>query len=360
MQNTTSHTSEENLKELSEQIKLWANEFGFQQCGICEADPKEHADHYSQWLEKNYHGSMSYMLERKSLRLNPKELLPNTLRVISVRMDYRKRGQALVNVLGNKDKAYIAEYALGRDYHKLMRKRLADLGKKITSSIESKNAECVLRPFVDSAPVLERAYAEKAGLGWIGKNTMLINSKAGSWFFLGEILTDLPLVTDEASPEKHCGSCSACLSACPTNAFTSDHQLDARKCISYLTIESSQSIPIEFRKAMGNRVFGCDDCQVVCPWNKFSEPSQETDFSPRHKLDNSSLKELFSWSEETFDKNTQGSPIRRIGYERWLRNLAIGLGNSNGGNEVVKALESKRDYSPMVREHVDWALEQLK
>ena len=355
MQNTTSPDSSTSSAEFSRQIKTWATELGFQQCGICEADPRQHAEHYLEWLEKNYHGKMAYMEDRKSFRLNPAKLLPNTLRVISLRMDYRERDSEFIKILDDSNQAYIAEYALGRDYHKLMRKRLAQLSKQIESLAE----KCSQRPFVDSAPVLERGFAQQAGLGWIGKNTMLINSTAGSWFFLGEILTDLPLHIDQPHEEQHCGSCTACLEACPTNAFSEEHVLDARKCISYLTIESRDSIPIELREAMGNRVFGCDDCQIVCPWNKFSEPSSELDFKPRNRLDKASLLELFLWTEEEFDEKTRGSPIRRIGYECWLRNLAIGLGNSAGGDEVIKALKGKQHHSPLVNEHVQWALKKL-
>ncbi len=360
MQNTTSPHSAAPFTSLTRHIKNWANELGFQQCGICEADPKHHADHYQKWLADQHHGNMGYMLERKALRLNPQALLPDALRVISVRMDYRKRDEEMVRVLDNKDSAYIAEYALGRDYHKLMRKRLGELCKKIEHESEELNQPPNQRPFVDSAPILERAYAEQAGIGWIGKNTMLINSKAGSWFFLGEILTDLPLDVDPPHKDQHCGSCTACLDACPTNAFSEAHVLDARKCISYLTIESSESIPVEYRKKIGNRVFGCDDCQIVCPWNKFSKPSQEDDFSPRNKFDKTSMLALFKWTEEEFNQRTQGSPIRRIGYERWLRNLAIGLGNGSKSEEVVNALKEKLGYSPMVTEHVRWAIQNLE
>lgn len=361
MQNTTSQNSCSNStlsgETFADQIKSWAYDLGFQQCGICEADPKHHAEPYLKWLEKDYHGEMSYMEERKALRLNPAQLVPNALRVISLRLNYQKRDETeAVRILENKDSAYIAEYALGRDYHKMMRKRLKHLCEKIEAAAHQPTQ----RPFVDSAPILERAYAQEAGLGWIGKNTMLINSKAGSWFFLGEILTDIPLHCDTPHSEQHCGSCTACLTACPTNAFTDAHSLDARKCISYLTIESKESIPVELRSAMGNRVFGCDDCQIVCPWNKFSETSKENDFSPRHNLNSADLLELFCWTEEEFDKKTQGSPIRRIGYEGWLRNLAVGLGNGSGGDPVVDALKEKRCYSSLVTEHVDWALQKLK
>jgi len=269
-------------------------------------------------------------------------------------MNYAQEASNSLAPLEEASKAYIARYARGRDYHKVMRKRLQTLAEKI----EEVAGPMGYRAFVDSAPVLERALAEKSGMGWIGKNTMLINKQAGSWFFLGELFTDLPLPVD-AQESDHCGSCRACLDICPTQAFVQPNVLDATRCISYLTIELRTSIPVEFRKAMGNRVFGCDDCQLVCPWNKFTNPTQEQDFTPRHKLDDTNLVELFSWTEEQFLQNTTGSAIRRIGYECWLRNIAIALGNAPTSAEVIAALNHRMNHpSVLVKEHVEWALQQ--
>jgi epoxyqueuosine reductase len=270
-------------------------------------------------------------------------------------MDYLPDGAEPLTVLEDPDKAYIARYTLGRDYHKLLRKRLAQLARRI----ESRLGGGQYRAFVDSAPVLERAIAERAGLGWIAKNTMLINQQAGSWFFLGEIYTDLPLLVDPPKTEKHCGSCRACLDICPTNAFVGPFELDARRCISYLTIEHKGSIDEELRPLMGNRIFGCDDCQLVCPWNKFARHSAEGDFQPRHQLDDAALVELFAWDEETWAARTEGSALRRIGFERWLRNLAVALGNAPSSPATLAALRARATYpSALVQEHVAWALRQ--
>lgn len=346
--------NEQKLRQLAQDIKVWGAELGFQQVAISDTDLKPYYDSYENWLGNGYHGAMHYMEENKALRFYPEKLLPGTLRIISVRMDYAKQIENSLEPMTRTQSAYIARYARGRDYHKLMRKRLQQLAERI----QSVAGEFGYRAFSDSAPVLERAIAEKSGLGWIGKNTMLINKQAGSWFFLGELFTDIPLPVDEGVSD-HCGSCRACLDVCPTQAFVGPRQMDATRCISYLTIELRTSIPLEFRKAMGNRVFGCDDCQIVCPWNKFTHLSEEQDFSARHGLDDSSLMELFQWSEEEFLDKTAGSPIRRIGYECWLRNLAIGLGNALSSTEIINALLSRREQaSDMVREHIDWALEQ--
>jgi epoxyqueuosine reductase len=342
--------------DLLPQIRQWAEELGFQQLGVTHIDLGEHEGYLQKWLDAGYHGSMDYMAKHGSKRSHPEQLVPGTCRVISVRMDYHNPGTDAEAVLASSDKAYISRYTLGRDYHKLIRKRLSQLARRI----EAEAGGGRYRAFVDSAPVLERAVAEQAGLGWIAKNTMLINSDAGSWFFLGEIYTDLPLQADPPQPGKHCGSCTACLDICPTNAFAGPFELDARRCISYLTIEHRGSIDETLRPLMGNRVFGCDDCQLVCPWNKFAQPSGEPDFQPRHQLANASLVELFLWDEETFLSRTEGSAIRRIGYERWLRNLAIGLGNGPASEEAIAALTARVDYpSELVREHVAWALLQL-
>ena len=350
------------LDKLTSNIKRWGRELGFQQVGIAATNLGKHEQHLKDWLAHGYHGEMAYMGEHGNKRSRPQELLPGTLRVISVRMDYLPGDTQQVKLLQQSDKAYIARYALGRDYHKLIRKRLAQLAAKIESQFESLNQDNIQqRPFVDSAPVLERAIAEKAGLGWIGKNTMLINSKAGSWFFLAELLTNIPLPIEENPDSNHCGTCRACLDICPTQAFVGPYQLDARKCISYLTIEHKGSIPEELRKPMGNRVFGCDDCQIVCPWNKFAKPTDEKDFKPRHQLDQADLVGLFNWTEEEFLKYTEGSAIRRIGYERWLRNIAVGLGNGAPTQQALLSLEKKLGHqSPLVAEHAQWAHHQLQ
>jgi epoxyqueuosine reductase len=340
--------------ELAAAIKSWGQQAGFQQVAITDIDLSRYQPHLEQWLENNYHGNMNYMAENHDKRCHPQQLLPGTIKVICVRMDYARDKLNSLKPMGRSRTAYVARYARGRDYHKLMRKRLQGLATRIEKEVGSFG----YRAFVDSAPVLERALGEKAGLGWIGKNTMLINRKAGSWFFLGELYTDLPLPVDEPESE-HCGSCRACLDVCPTNAFVAANTLDARRCISYLTIELRSSIPVELRPLMGNRVFGCDDCQLVCPWNKFTRPSEEGDFAPRHGLDDSELTALFRWSEQEFLERTAGSAIRRIGYECWLRNLAVGLGNARPAAAIVEALRLRQDHaSALVREHVLWALEQ--
>lgn len=340
---------------LAEQIRAFASELGFQQLGIGAPEIGEHEQWLQRWLDAGYQGEMEWMASHGSKRTHPKELVPGTQRVISVRMDYLPADSAMTKRLANADSAYISRYALGRDYHKLIRRRLQQLADRIQALI----GPFGYRAFVDSAPVMERALASRAGLGWIGKNTMLINRKAGSYFFLGELFTDLPLPIDQPQQSEHCGNCTACLERCPTDAFVGEHLLDARRCISYLTIELKGAIPNDLRSAMGNRVFGCDDCQLVCPWNRFAKPTAEPDFSPRHQLDQADLVELFSWDEATFLQRTEGSPIRRIGHERWLRNLAVGLGNATTSIPVIEALKRRRAYpSELVREHVSWALEQ--
>ena len=340
---------------LLEKINIWARELGFQQIGVSDIDVTEHAQHLQHWLEKNYHADMEWMAHHAQLRAHPEQLHPGTLCIISVRMDYLPDDDKnLIAKLSKDGSAYIARYTLGRDYHKLMRKRLAQLAQKIETHTAHKH-----RAFVDSAPVLERAFAQKSGLGWIGKNTMLINSNAGSYFFLGEILTDLSLPTTTPQDTQHCGTCTACLDLCPTQAFVAPHQLDARRCISYLTIENKNSIPEEFRTRIGNRIFGCDDCQAVCPWNKFAQRTEQEDFLPRHGLDNAQLVELFLWSEEEYLQKTEGSALRRIGYEGWVRNIAVALGNADSTPEIIAALDSRHQYSSaLVREHVEWALQQ--
>ena len=343
------------LPALAQSIKDWGRELGFQQVGISGLDLAEHEQHLQRWLDAGYHGEMDYMAAHGSKRSHPEELVPSTLRVVSLRMDYLPGDTQMAQLLGQPEKAYVSRYALGRDYHKLIRKRVQQLAEKIQALI----GPFGYRAFVDSAPVLEKAIAEQAGLGWIGKNTLVLNRKAGSYFFLSELFVDLPLPVDPPHASEHCGKCTACLDICPTNAFVGPYVLDARRCISYLTIELKSAIPEELRPLIGNRVFGCDDCQIVCPWNRFARPSGESDFKPRHNLDNAGLAELFMWDEDTFLRSTEGSPLRRAGYERWLRNLAVGLGNAPSTIAVLQALEARRDYpSELVREHVEWALRQ--
>lgn len=341
------------LTALASSIKDWGRELGFQQVGISGLALGEHEQHLQRWLDAGYHGEMDYMGAHGSKRWRPDELVPGTLRVVSVRMDYLPGDTRMAERLADPNAAYISRYALGRDYHKLVRKRLQQLAERITAMI----GPFGYRAFVDSAPVLEKAIAEQAGLGWIGKNTLVLNRKAGSYFFLGELFVDLPLPTDPPQASEHCGKCTACLDICPTQAFVAPYQLDARRCISYLTIEYKGSIPEDLRPLIGNRVFGCDDCQLVCPWNRFARPTAERDFSPRHGLDNAELAALFRWDEQEFLAQTEGSPLRRAGYERWLRNLAVGLGNAPTTIAVVEALNARRDHpSALVREHVEWAL----
>ena len=343
------------LVALTASIREWAGQLGFQQLGITDTDLGEDAARLDAYLDEGYHGEMAYMASHGTMRSRPEELVPGTVRVISVRMDYLPEDTQMAQMLAQPEQAYISRYALGRDYHKLIRKRLQQLAEKITAQI----GPFGYRAFVDSAPVMEKPLARKAGLGWMGKNTLILNRQAGSWFFLGELLIDLPLPIDEPNDRDHCGKCSACLDVCPTQAFVGERVLDARRCISYLTIELKDAIPEELRALIGNRVFGCDDCQLVCPWNRFAKPTQEDDFKPRHNLDNVTLAELFMWTEEQFLKRTEGSPMRRTGYERWLRNLAVGLGNAPSTIVVLEALKARLDHhSELVVEHVLWALEQ--
>jgi epoxyqueuosine reductase len=348
-------TPEPSLAQLAGSIREWGRELGFQQVGIADVDVAADEERLMAWLDQGRHGAMEYMQRHGRRRARPQEVIPGTLRVIAVRMDYLPpQARDADEVLADAERAYVSRYALGRDYHKVLRKRLAQLAEKIRAHSASQSH----RVFVDSGPILEKAFARNAGLGWIGKHTNLLHRSAGSWFFLGEILTDLPLPID-APATNHCGTCRACIEVCPTRAIVAPYELDATRCISYLTIELRTSIPVEFRKALGNRVYGCDDCQLVCPWNKFAQFAAESDFTPRHRLDDAKLVELFEWSEEQFLARTEGSAIRRIGYECWLRNIAVALGNAPTTDEVVTALKLRlNDESEMVREHVTWALEQ--
>lgn len=386
-------------KTLGQQIADWGLMLGFQQIGISDIDLSDYEPHLQQWLRNGHHGEMAYMQRFAEKRSNPPQLHENTQSIIMVRMNYLSPSSDMGKLLQQKDKAYISRYALGRDYHKLIRKRLKQLAEKIQTIVPHFD----YRPFADSAPVMEKPLAEKAGLGWIGKNTNLLSRKAGSWFFLGSLFTNLQMEDYDlvvsnstsahstprgltAGPNKlnpavkprnvalstslalenppttarnHCGTCTACLDICPTNAFVGPYQLDASRCISYLTIELRGSIPIELRKLMGNRIYGCDDCQIVCPWNRFAKLTSENDFHPRHQLDDVTLIELFNWTKADFLKKTEGSAIRRIGYDCWLRNIAVALGNSPTSTAVINALRQRvNDESLLVREHVQWALSQ--
>jgi epoxyqueuosine reductase len=338
---------------LAQAVRRWGAALGFQQLGISDVHLDEHETRLLNWLERGFHGEMAYMARHGLKRARPAELEPGTVRVISVRLDYWPGSAASAErVLEDPAMAYLSRYALGRDYHKLMRTRLKQLARRI----EAVTGPFGYRAFADSAPVLEKALAERAGLGWIGKHTNLIHERAGSWFFLGELYTDLPLPVDSPA-RNHCGTCEACIEACPTGAFVAPYQLDARRCISYLTIELRGSIPEDLRPLIGNRVYGCDDCQLVCPWNRFAQPSAESDFAPRQGLDAAELIRLFRWEEEEFLRRLEGSPIRRIGHVCWLRNLAVGLGNAPTEPGVIEALEARRHHdSALVREHVAWAL----
>ena len=340
---------------LATAIKAWGRELGFGAVGIADCDLAVAEQRLAAWLAKGYHGEMDYMARHGTRRSRPHELVPGTLRVISVRLDYQHHpdeGAEAWGVLGDPHKAYVARYALGRDYHKVLRGRLQQLAERIQGEV----GDFGHRVFVDSAPVMEVELAVKAGIGWRGKHTLLLSREAGSLFFLGELYTDLPLPVD-APLSEHCGSCSKCISICPTQAILAPGELDARRCISYLTIELKGAIPLELRPLIGNRVYGCDDCQLVCPWNKYAQVSAEPDFRVRHGLDAAELTGLFAWSESEFLERTAGSAIHRIGYERWSRNLAVGLGNAPSSAPVIAALQARADdASVLVREHVAWAL----
>ena len=338
------------LGSLSSSIKRWGRELGFQAVGIADADLSAAEPRLLEWLARGWHGEMEYMARHGALRARPAELKPGTLRVISCRMDYlNDEPQGLPSP---SEFAVISRYARGRDYHKVLRARLQQLCDRIAAEA----GEFGYRVFTDSAPVMEVELAARAGLGWRGKHTLLLSREAGSWFFLGEIYCDIPLPLD-TEVSNSCGTCERCIEVCPTQAIRGPYQLDARRCISYLTIEHQSAIPEELRPLIGNRVYGCDDCQAVCPWNRFARLSEENDFQTRNGLDRATLVDLFAWTEAEFDQRLRGSPIRRIGYERWLRNLAVGLGNAPSSPQVVKALSSRKDHpSSMVREHVNWAL----
>ncbi|EOD9422502.1 tRNA epoxyqueuosine(34) reductase QueG [Vibrio campbellii] len=342
-----------NYEQLAQQIKIWGKELGFQKVGICDVDLSEHEAALQKWLDAGYHGSMDWMARHGMMRARPNELLPGTVRVISVRMDYLPPEAKFASNLANKNHAYISRYALGRDYHKLVRKQLNKLGKLIEQEV----GQYGYRPFVDSAPILERPLAQKAGLGWTGKHSLILDKDCGSWFFLGELLIDLPLPVDEPSVDQ-CDKCKACITSCPTQAIVDEKVVDARRCISYLTIEFDGVIPEEFRKPMGNRIYGCDDCQLVCPWNRYADITEQEDFHRRDSFEDPDLVTMFSWDEPTFLKQMEGSAIRRIGHLQWLRNISVALGNTEYSQRTIDALEARRGESELLDEHINWALGQ--
>jgi epoxyqueuosine reductase len=342
------------LAPLAATIKAWGRELGFQAIGIADAGLEAAERGLAEWLAAGFHGEMDYMARHGTARSRPAELVPGTVRVISARMDYRPNAADSEAILAARTKAFVSRYALGRDYHKLVRARLQRLADRIAAEV----GEFGYRVFTDSAPVMEVELAAQAGLGWRGKHTLLLAREAGSYFFLGEIYTDLPLPPD-APVGEHCGTCAKCIDACPTGAIVGPYLLDARRCISYLTIELKGPIPVELRPLVGNRVYGCDDCQLVCPWNRYAQVTQEPDFRVRNGLDDVELVVLFAWTEADFRARLAGSAIFRIGYERWSRNLAVGLGNAPASERVLAALRARaNDPSPLVREHVAWALAQ--
>ena len=356
-------------QHFGKEIEAWSRAEGFNAVGITDLELAQHEDYLNAWLERDFHGSMSYMSRHGTMRSHPEQLHPGSISVISLRIDYLSQEPEPITVLQNQNSAYISRYALGRDYHKVLRGKLKkiialmeeylrchNLDKNLDNDFDNFDA----RVFTDSAPLLEKAIAEKAGLGWIGKNTLLLSEEAGSWFFLGEILTNLPLLPlQSAKVVNRCGSCSACMDICPTQALVGPYQLDARRCISYLTIEHKGAIPVALRPLLGNRIFGCDDCQLVCPWNRYAQTHRESDFKPRHGLEDAQLMDLFAWSEQEFLTKTQGSAIRRTGYEGWLRNLAIALGNAPFDPDIVASLNRRLGkFSTLVDEHIHWALEQ--
>ncbi len=342
-----------NYQYLADQIKQWATELGFEKVGISDIDLHNHEPALQQWLESGYHGDMEWMARHGMMRARPAELLPGTLRVISARMNYLPPQALFAANLSDPTQAYISRYALGRDYHKLVRNQLKKLGEKIEKEI----GKLGFRPFVDSAPLLERPLAQKAGLGWTGKHSLILDKEAGSWFFLGELLIDIPLPVDTPS-ENECGKCKACITSCPTGAIVEESVVDSRRCISYLTIEFDGVIPEEFRRAMGNRIYGCDDCQLVCPWNRFSSLTQKDDFHRRPIFETPDLVNLFEWDEKEFLTKMEGSAIRRIGHLQWKRNLAIALGNAPYAERIIMALTKAKGQSELLDIHIDWALEQ--
>ncbi len=340
------------LETLAHDIKLWGQELGFDQVGITGVELPEEEPRLQRWLEQGYHGDMGYMARYGLLRARPAELQPGTMAVISARMNYLPADARLARVLADPERAYISRYALGRDYHKVLRARLKQLGERIQAA----TGPLGFRPFVDSAPLLERPLAQRAGLGWTGKHSLLLNQEAGSLFFLGELLVDLPLPPDRPHAGD-CGNCVACMTLCPTGAIVEPYVVDARRCISYLTIELEGPIPEALRPLMGNRIYGCDDCQLICPWNRYAQLTREPDFAPRAQLHTPTLLSLWAWDEAEFLRQTEGSPIRRIGHQKWQRNIAVALGNAPYSQAIIEALVARREQvSPLVREHLEWAL----
>ncbi|WP_052880177.1 tRNA epoxyqueuosine(34) reductase QueG [Vibrio coralliirubri] len=340
-----------NLDHLAEKIKIWGKELGFQKVGICDVDLSEHEAPLQAWLDAGNHGEMDWMARHGMMRARPDELHPGTIRVISARMNYLPPEAQFASNLSDTTQGYISRYSLGRDYHKLFRNQLKKLGQRIEKEVEGLDS----RPFVDSAPILERPLAQKAGLGWTGKHSLILDKDAGSWFFLGELLVNIPLPTDEPSVDE-CGKCTACITSCPTGAIIADGVVDARKCISYLTIEYDGVIPEEYRDAIGNRIYGCDDCQLVCPWNRHAELTEQTDFHRREDFQEADLVSLSSWDEATFLKRMEGSAIRRIGHTQWLRNIFVAMGNAPFQQRIVETLESHQGKNDMLDVHIEWAL----
>jgi len=346
-------SSPPSAESLPGRIRAWGRELGFADVGIAELRLEDDAAHLADWLREGFHGSMAYMARDPALRAAPRRLRPGTVSVISASMEYTPPAAPAAAVLEDGSRAYIARYALGRDYHKVLRQRLRALGRRMQQEI----GPFGYRVLTDSAPVLEKALARNARLGWIGKNTLVLNRKAGSFFLLGEMYCDLALPVETVRPRSHCGTCQACIDVCPTGAIVGPYRLDARRCISYLTIEHHGPIPPELRPLIGNRIFGCDDCQLVCPWNRYAKVSTEADFAPRHGLDGAKLAELFAWDEAAWLQKTEGMALRRTGYRNWLRNLAVALGNAPRSAEILAALRARADHPDgIVREHVEWAL----
>ncbi len=342
------------LTQIKAKLVELAQDYGFQDARVSDVETGQYFEEFRKWVAEGNHGCMSYLERNQELRQFPNKLHPDTCRVVSLRFDYLPEGAGFTKVLRDSNKANISRYALGRDYHKLIRKRLQRLAKDLCQQTQ----EFSYRVFVDSAPVLETSFAEKSGLGWKGKHTLTINESAGSWFFLGEIFIDLPLEIDKPV-QNQCGQCTACINLCPTNAIVAPYKVDARKCISYLTIENNGPIPKELRPLIGNRIYGCDDCQLACPWNRYANISEEKGFSARYNLDNESLINLFNWTEQQFNKRLEGNPIRRIGYQNWLRNIAVALGNSESSAQTIEALQNRKTHcSELVAEHIDWAINQ--
>jgi len=336
-------------------IKSWAQELGFADLGVSNIELSKAEQHLLAWLDRGFHGSMSYMQHHGTKRTRPAQLIPGTISILSLRMDYLPESQEkAIKVLQESDLAYVSRYALGRDYHKLIRQRLSKLAQKIQTNL----GEFEYRVFTDSAPVMEKPIASKAGLGWVGKHSNILNREAGSWFFLGEIYLNVAL-PESSARENHCGECISCIEVCPTQAIVAPYVVDARRCISYLTIENEGDIPLELRPLMGNRIYGCDDCQLFCPWNRFATLTSQSDFSSRHQLDNTSLATLFSWTETEFLKRFEGSPIRRIGYQNWLRNIAVALGNAEKTSANRAALLARKEHpDARVKAHIHWAIDQ--